>query len=353
MLKSQIRKQGVEMKKKLIIFFIINLTTIYAGRNIHRYNRAEVPRITVWSSEDTTKYKLTDYNLRPIPLLHVFDKEHFEKNLLPKEEIPYRNNPKTISYKKINELIENLLNEIDKKYKNYTDFKILKESGFVRHKKCGLLILKFKDYPFVLKLFIEPPYSLINPYDKGFEMTNVFIAGGALRHTLGFTRIKTLNYVKKQLEENPHWENRIILPRKWFWIPEKPTWLNIKTRNIGEKDKSFITMPLIYGVIADELVKDPSKETDYYELMELSKTLDHRIDPNTKNFFIEKNTGKIALIDTELFPVILGYNEKINPQTNHINWYIQLAGKYLKEKAFTLKYKRIERQHAIKSYYIS
>lgn len=342
------------MKQSIkVLLFTPSLITLYAGRNIYRYHRKEMPRITVWSSEDKTKFKLTDYNLRPIPLLHVFDKKHFEENLIPKEDISYRNSEQKISCAQINNLIENLLNEINKKNKEYTDFKILKGSGFVRHKKCGLLVLKFKNYPFVLKLFIEPPFSFVNPYDKGFEVTNFFIAGGALRHTLGFTRIKTLNYVKQYVEQKPKWKDHIILPRKWFWLPEKPVWLHIKTHNLGHKKKNLITIPSTYGVIADELMKDSSKTTDYYELMKLSQNLEHRVDPHTKNFFIEKESGKIALIDTELFPVILGFNEKIKPHNNHVQWYLHLAGKYLKEKAWTFHHERQERQYNIKHYYVN
>ena len=337
--------------KKMILFYFICLS-LYSGRNIHRYHKEEMPHITVWSSEDETPYELMDYNLRPIPLLRVFDKKHFEENLLPEGMISYRHSPEKISNKKLNELIESLLDEINQKRKNYTDFKPLKDSGFVRHKKCGLLVLKFKNYPFILKLFIEPPYSFINPYDKGFEVTNVFIAGGAMRHTLGFSRIKTLNHVKDFLEKNEKWKNKMILPRKWFWLPKSPVWLNIKTENLGEKKEDFISLPSVYGVIADELEKDPTKTTDYYELMEFSKLLDHRIDPHTKNFFIEKHSGKIALIDTELFPIILGFDEQIQPQTSHLTWYIHLAGKYMKEKALTPHYRRKERHRKIKHYYV-
>jgi len=346
---AQIKKE-CSVKKACTLYFIY--LSLSGGRNIHRYHQEEMPQITVWSSEDNKKHKLMDYNLRPIPLLHIFDKKHFEENLLPKQMITYRHQPQKISHEKINNLIENLLEEINQKQKEYTDFKPLKASGFVRHKKCGLLILKFKNYPFVLKLFIEPPCSFVNPYDKGFEVTNVFIAGGAMRHTLGFSRIKTLNCIKIFLEKNAQWKNRIILPRKWFWLPQKPIWLNIKTKNLGKKKKDFISVPSIYGVIADELEKDPTKTIDYYELMEFSRLLDHRIDPHTKNFFIEKHTEKIALIDTELFPIILGFNEKIQPQTSHLTWYVHLAGKYVKEKALTPYYKRKERHRNTKHYYV-
>jgi len=341
------------MNKKMILLLISATFTTMSQRNVHRLHKKTMAHIKVCSSNDSTNYNLIDNNLRPIPLLHVFDKKHFESNLLPKKFIKYDHNQNQITTKKLNKLIEHLFEEIDRKSKSYRHFKILKNSGFVRHKKCGLLVAKFKDYPFILKLFIEPPKSFVNPYDKGFEATNFFIAGGALRHTLGFSRIKTLNYVKKAIAKNERWKNRIIVPRKWFWLPQNPTWLHIKTYNLGKRKKDYVTMPAIYGVIADELIKDSTKTTNYEEIMAFSQFLEHRIDPHTKNFFIEKETGKIALIDTELFPLILGFQERIRPSHSHIKWYTHLAGKYLKEKMFTLKSERIKRQHKTYGYYLA
>jgi len=322
-------------------------------RTVHRLHPEEMPRIEVWSTQNPTKYTLIDNNMKPVPLLHIFDKKHFQENLLPNDFITYNHGKKQVSPAELNKLIEQLFQEINKKNKRYRHFKILKGSGFVRHKKCGLLIVKFNEYPFVLKLFIEPPRSFVNPYDKGFEVTNFFIIGGALRHTLGFTRIKTLNHVKKQIEKSSCWKNRFVLPRKWFWLPEKPIWLHIKTYNLGKKKEDYITMPSVYGIIADELLKDPTKKVNNEELMAFSQFLEHRIDPHTKNFFIEKETGKIALIDTELFPIILGFHERINPQNGHVKWYTHLAGKYLKEKMFTSKAKRKKRQYDTYHYYLS
>jgi len=329
------------------VFFPI---VVHATRSIHRINTEELPTITVSSTQNPTPYKLMDTNLRPVPLLHIFDKKHFMENLLPKT--PIEIDTQKIDTIVINTLANELLNEIDQKHKTYKNFTILKQSGFVRYKKSGLLIVKFKDYPLVLKLFIEPPESFVNPYDKGFEATNFFIAGGAMRHTLGFTRLKTRMYVQQKILESPIWRDKIIMPRKWFWLPASPVWLTIKTHNIGKKAEDAIQLPAIYGVIAEELHRDPTKKTDYNELMSLSRFLEHRIDPHTKNFFIEKNTGKIALIDTELFPIILGFDAPIKPQSTHIKWYLYLAGKYVKEKLFTPKNKRQERKTNITHYYV-
>lgn len=336
---------------KIIYLMLGTACLLTATRTIHRIHLNQAPHIVVSSTNDSTPHTLVDYSLRPIPMLHYYDHAHVIAHVLPTGTIAVPGTNKKINTAILKKLIDTLLEEINHKKTKYSGFKILKNSGFVLHKKCGLLIVKFNDYPFVLKLFIETPESFINPYDKGFEAANFFIAGGALRHTLGFTRIKTLEYVQKKIKNDPYWKERIQLPRKWFWLPEQPIWLLIDTYNLGDKQHDQIRMPATYGVIADELHNDNTQTPDYEELMRFSQFVEHRIDPHTKNFFIEKNSGKIALIDTELFPAILGFTTRIQPHTSHVTWYTHLAGKYLKEKMFTTREGRIQRQHAIENYY--
>ncbi len=336
----------------LFVFIISQSIFTTAQRSPHRPHDPHLPSIIVWSSDNPhDRQRLIDGHLKPTPILQSFRHKHFEKHLVPDTGIAYGD--KQITKEKINALIEHFLDEIKQKKHAYRDFIILKESGFIRQKKCGLIILKFKDYPFVFKFFIENPKSFINPYDKGFEMCNVFVAGGSFRHALGFTRIKTLSCLKKRIARDEHWRNRVSLPRKWFWLPKDPAWLHIQTHNLGPRTTDHAVMPAIYGVIADELHEDKEKETDYAELMNLSKFSEHRIDPHAKNFFIEKGTGKIALIDTELFPIIMGYTEKIDGRDSHVAWYLQLAGKYLKSKVGSYKWERYEKWRSTKNYYWS
>lgn len=332
----------------------LNTLSIYAGRTVHRLVAEELPSISVCNSSDAVSHRLIDCNLRPVPLLAVFDLQHFTDHLLPQETIMC-NDGTIIETARLDQRINELLDEINKKNKVYTHFDILKQSGFVRAKKCGLLIVKFKEeekLPFVVKLFIEPPQGFVHPYDKGFEAANFFIAGGALRHTLGFSRIKTLEYIQTKIERDSYWHDKIITPRKWFWLPKNPEWLEITTHNLGRYTQDHIRMPAVYALVADELKKDPIKNTDYAELMRLSRFLEYRIDPHTKNFFIEQATGKIAIIDTELFPLILGFSTPITPKDSYIKWYTYLAGKYLKEKLFSTKTARIERRFKLSHYYV-
>lgn len=69
------------------------------------------------------------------------------------------------------------------------------------------------------------------------------------------------------------------------------------------------------------------------------------MDPHVRNFFIEKETGKLAVIDTEFFPWLLGFRTQIPPVTNYVSWYSQLSIKVAKDKFLTSKAERRKRQY--------
>jgi len=340
--------------KQIFLCMAIASLSLHATRTPHRGIKNQLPRLVVTSSDDPNHtYTLTDNNLRPTPLFSIFDYEHFMEHLLPTDAITSINgNGAHIKTAELNEQISTLLQEINQQKKLYSYFIILKNSGFVRHKKSGLLIVKFKHYPIVLKLFIEPAKSFVNPYDKGFEAANIFVMGGAIRHTLGFTRIKTLDYVRTKAKNDSYWRTNLTTPRKWFWLPQNPIWLEITTYNIGKKPVDHIRLPAIYGVIADALEQDLTHTPDHSTIMFFSKFLEHRIDPNTHNFFIDKSKGKLALIDTELFPLIAGFNKQIRPHHTHVKWYTYVAGHYLQKKIFTYKKQRQMQLHDLNNYYL-
>ena len=57
------------------------------------------------------------------------------------------------------------------------------------------------------------------------------------------------------------------------------------------------------------------------------------------NFILEKDTGKVVLIDTEYFPALVGMKEK-RTFKNYISWYGYLTRKFIKESAFRNKKER-------------
>ena len=65
-----------------------------------------------------------------------------------------------------------------------------------------------------------------------------------------------------------------------------------------------------------------------------------RLDAHVDNLVVEKNTGKIVLIDTEHFPTMIGLKEPMNYNT-YGSWFLQLSGKCF--RANFMRSKKIRR----------
>lgn len=320
----------------------ITLSRECSARSIHRPDDASMPTLSVrWENSKTYTFK--NMHLHEYPFFQIFDKDYFDKHLLPKKsKIAYRNDTKkTVASDQLSGLIEKFLDEIGKKKKNYSDFIVLQKKDFNRRKGCGLIVVKFKEYPFVLKLFIETPESFINPQCKGLEPIYFFYMGGGVnRHLSGFTRIKNLEYVNKKLAADPYWSTHASTPHKWFWLPKKPQWFEITGHNIGSKEHNFSRIPSTYGIIADAIESEHHFEyrngKDRASALELCNYLGLYIDPNIGNFMIEKNSKKIVIVDTEHFPTIVGIRNA-EPINNYISWFGRLISKCGKDMLFSTK----------------
>lgn len=282
-------------------------------------------------------YSLTESHLELYPLFQTFDLDHFKENILPNGPITFKNEPqKTVDGAQLKKDIAHLFEEVRQQKKKFTHFEVLKKRDFNRRKQAGLLVLKSKKYPFVVKLFMETPRSFVRPYNKGFEPNCIFvIGGGSTRHLLGFTRIKNAHNIQARITENPYWAQRIIVPRKWFWYPEKYRWIRLDGYKIGNHEHITIKMPAIYAIIADYIEGERefslSSKEDRRTAVDISNYLLCSLDPHINNFLVEKNTNKIAIIDTEHFPTMAGF--KTRPRmTTYTSWYLHLFTKYLKDR---------------------
>lgn len=314
-----------------------------AGRSIHRPKSASLPRIeTRWLGQSSPHYTLRNSHLEEYPLFGTFNKKFFYNHLLPNNAISYRYNPKkSVSGTKLKRIIAKLIKEIKQKKKNLTDFTMIKRSNFNVKKCSGLFIVKFKHYPFVVKVFMETPESFVMHNAKGFEPTFFFyMAGGINRHLLGFTRIKNLENIKKLIENSKKWANKITLPRKWFVLPHQSRWIKIKGENIGRKKKQSTTIPATYCVLSDWIDSEraPSifNKDDRRTSMELCNFLELAIDPHIDNFIIERSTHKIAIVDTEHFNTVVGIKKK-KKFRSYFSWFTYLAGKCLHSMYFRNK----------------
>lgn len=341
---------------KRILFLLLALFTFYlvtVARSPFRKRDKDEPQISIgWKgfkkgiSRRNWAYKKSIFT--------VFNHDYFYNHLLPHDSIQDIQNPdKSIDCTILNKLIDNLLKEVKKQKREYTDFEILKDKNFNHHERCGLLIVKFKHYPFVLKLFMETPKTFIDSYCKGFENQFFLYMSGMTRHGAGLTRIRNLELVKQQIDEHPRWQNKIITPRKWHWIPKKPRWMEIKGYNIGGEKEVSTLMPSIYAVVADVL--DTTEDAPLLSLqkrselvMELCMDLQLFVDPHGDNFIVKYNEESkdyhISIVDTEHFPSLVGLKEQpfFN---NHLEYYVFLGAKYFQDAFLQTKCDRIAAQN--------
>ncbi|HBL98767.1 TPA: hypothetical protein DDZ86_03935 [Candidatus Dependentiae bacterium] len=340
--------------KNVVVVGILGISILahapLVGRWIHRIKATPlIPSIeTFWSNTpDKAHYTLSNTCLRAWALFYRFDKELLMKEQLPKN-LSFRYSTETVDSailsSQMQELIQELLT-IREHPKDFAHFKILKDNDFNYLRSCGVIILKFKDYPFVVKLFRETPETFVEPFGKGL-LPDLFwgMGGGMTRFLAGFTRIRNKDAVEAKLKESPKWANQISLPRKWFWIPPNVPWFTVIGHNLNSHEL-MIEYPSLYCIVCDEMKSERefsiSNEEDRKTALELSNFLGNRLDPHICNFFIEKGTGKIALVDTEHFASMLGLEEEIHFKS-YTDWIIKLARKCLRGSLFRNKKERLD-----------
>jgi hypothetical protein len=352
------------MMKKVILSFLalFMLCEHLEARTILRKKDPNIPEITIGWKNSKKRITRSNWAYKQDPIFTSFNEPYFNSHHIPADTIPAKNDPNTLyDCRTINKQITHLLSEIKKGKKRYAYFDILKDKNFNHSQRCGLIILRFKNYPLVLKLFMETPKTFIDPYCKGFENQFFFyMSGGMNRYFLGFTRVKNLEMVKEQIENNARWKDLVMLPRKWYWKPKKTRWIEVKGKNIGDTKEITTQMPSVYAIIADELdTKEDapllsSKEKSKL-IMELCMDLRLFVDPHADNFVIkaipDSTDYSINIVDTEHFPSVVGLKEEPT-FTNHLEWYLYLGTKYFQDAFLQTKYDRREAQYRPNPYKI-
>lgn len=296
------------------------------ARSIYRPKESAIPTIaTRWAGTQDKHYHLRSWHLEEYAIFQTFNEPFFRENLLPDGTITYRSNPsKSVSGSHIKALIDKLITEIHAKKKVFTDFDVLCKKDFNRRACSGLMILKCKHHPFVVKLFIENPKSFVKYASKGIVPTFVyFMSGGINRHLVGFTRVKNLQILQEKIAHSPEWSTKVTFPRKWFVLPTSARWIEITGDNIGATKHHSIQIPGTYCIIADWIDADRPASMfnpdDKKTCMSLCNFFGLAIDPHINNFLYEKGTGKIAIIDTEHFLSLVGIKDPIE-FTGYFAW---------------------------------
>lgn len=307
--------------------------------------------ITKWV-DSPQHYSFQNSYFQEGPLFHLFKPDYFEQFRLPDRPIFYRYEPnQCVQGTVLKKLIDALIIELDHRKKKFTDFVILKKRDFDFKTKTGFLILKFKNYPFVLKLFITTPEQFIKPFDYGFESCCFFIMGGGVtRYLTGFTRLENLARLSEKIYGS-QWAQQVEFPRKWFWMPDKPKWITVTGVNIGKENETLsVRLPSMYALVCDEIeisrTFSLSSKSDRETALGLSNFLQQQIDPHINNYVIDAITGKIVLIDTEHFPTMVGL-ERTGICQDYLSWYLDLSWKMVKDSF--CRTKKIRKQHQYRS----
>lgn len=348
------------LKKELVISLFVPVLIGFIscppalGRSSWRKKLENTPTITTqWHTDfDKKSYTISDPHIEKYPLFTIFNKDHFEEHKIPDGFLPYTVNGKTeyVDTAILTALCEELVQEVTAKKRKFTHFKILQKKNFNRRHMCGLLVVKFNDYPFVVKLFIENPRSLINYWCKGFEPIFFWNMGnGAGRHVCGLTRIGNQAIIKNRLYHAPFELATIDIPRKWFWEPANNNYITVQGTNIGiHHETCTAELPGIYAIIADYInIQDnttlSTKEKKYIS-MQLCNHLDLIIDPHANNYLFHMDTAQklhITLIDTEYFPVMVGLKKRKKFES-YFEWYTYLIEKCIQDTFYQPKYLRVQ-----------
>ena len=334
---------------KTVLYILICTIFLIEGRSNFRTPDPRMPELITRWSDDTKTYHLKDSYLELYPLFSKFDRDYFMNHLIPDEPISYRRDPKkTVDGKELKKQVEVFIKELKRHKKEFKHFKTLKSADYNFRTVSGLIIVKFQDYPFVLKFFIKTPESFSKPLTEGFHPRCFFRMGGGInRHLSGFTRIRNIEEIRNRIKDNEYWEDRIDTPRKWFLLPEEPRWIELRGKNIGPHKEEVTELPATYGIIADAIETDKHfsifNAVDRESSLQFAQYLESRIDAHVDNFMIEKGSLKMVLIDTEHFPTMVGLKEPLK-YDNYSQWYLALSCKCFKDNFFRTKKFRRELQ---------
>jgi hypothetical protein len=338
---------NVRIRQRAILGLICITTGIESGRSRWRNEDPRIPEIRVhWADDSTSTHTLRDNCLEYHAIFCKYEERSFKDHLLPECPITYRRDPsKTVYPQELSRLAEKVLEEIQTGKNSYDDFVVLKRSDFNPRKASGLIILKYKNYPFILKLFLKTPETFVR-LSEGVVPKFLFRMGGGInRHLSGFTRIPNLEKIKELLDESPYWRSLVDTPRKWYWIPKKSRSITIEGKNIGNRTFCETTIPSIYGIVVDAIEVERqfclSNANDTKFGLAFANYIGNRMDAHVDNLMVEKGTGKVVIIDTEHFPTMVGLKRPIN-FNSYRSWYLQLSGKCFQDNF--MRHKKIRHE---------
>lgn len=351
LLLCSIQKRGTHtvlvLRNIYLMFFLgtftLGFNVTIKTRSHFRKSDPTIPSVIAsWQDAPQEQYVFRNSRLEEHAVFKTFDEVYFFAHQLPQHAITYRYNPKHhVDGTVLRKLVNQLIDEIHAGKRRFTNFTAIKDCDFNYTKRIGLMVLRFNEYPFIVKLFMEHPQSLTSQYNKGFApLCCFYMSGGINRHLIGFTRLKNLDFIRTKIATEPSWAQKIDTPRKWFFMPDQTRWIQLTGFNIGNKKQSSTRLPGTYCIIADKIETNTTtsmfNKRDSQTCLNLCKFLDFAIDPHIANFMWEKGTNKLVLIDTENFRAMVGFRH-IKDCNNYFDWYMHLAEKFISDTYFRSK----------------
>ncbi|HSW75839.1 MAG TPA: hypothetical protein VLG50_02250 [Candidatus Saccharimonadales bacterium] len=340
-----------------IFYFLIVQSYSLESRNIRRPLDTSVPIITVTATDpelqkswnivaknptpEKKEYRLKSNFLQLRPIKKGFNQEFFKEAYLPSGVLVFRDKSGFVNTSILSQLANELVEEIKTGHQKFTHFDILKDRDFNYTTLSGLIVAKYKDYPFVIKLSIEHPHTMVQPFSKSFETDFIFILGGNLRHLSNFTRIENLKNIKSILRYNPAFVDSIDFPRKWYWKPNVSHDLKIIWSCNGVTDEMYL--PSVYATISDFIKTDKIQPQQELNKIAMKVAIDtgFLIDPHAGNFVIEQDTGGVVLLDTENFRMMTGIDQCMKAK-KYFAWYVELANNCLYKYFMRSKQERLD-----------
>lgn len=304
-----------------------------------------MPTLVVSNDTELHSYARTSAYYKKHPIFTVFDKQFFMDHHLPDTGITDTEGLSMLSRAEANQILNDIMQALADHKTLLPHGTVIRDTNFNYTTLCGVIMLKLHHYPLIVKIFRETPHSFVLPFSKGFEpATSFLMSGGSNRHIAGLTRIPNRELLLSLIALHPEWHEIVYIPRKWYWTPDPIEWLYIDGYHLDPK-KSHLhtTIPATYAVIADYITVDGNVALIDFEaqkdlIMKLATICSLHLDPNMKNFIIHTKPGsdalRIAIVDTEDHACMTGLTEPIT-YTTHMEWYLALTGKFLKNTLFT------------------
>lgn len=335
----------------LSILFLCVLTPTVV--DAHSPNcKHKLPEIAVqWTDNAAEQYAAKAEYFRP-EVFSMFDPAFVQEHLLPMGEITSRNGRSTMQGSQLSDEIEQTITELRSGKRNLTYFTLIKDKEYHWKHFAGLIVLKSRNHPYVVKLFTENPATFLDAKAKGMQHAAMSrMSGGGNRYLAGFLRLKNLEQAR-QIASTVELPMVLDFPRKWYWLPTHNQTMTVMGRGFGSaKDDSYsMQLPSVYAIVADWIETDVPlsymRTKHRVDILNICHKFNFEIDPNIKNYRIEKGTNKLVLIDTEHYRSLLALNANI-PTNSYVTMHLYVAGHALGKGLGSAKPRKIALNKAV------